>query len=87
MPPTNSTGSSSCSFIPNDVKFVDKSYMSHLFVSKVWQESIDSVSAEYSLNSEQDCAFRLVANHASSPDSDQWKMYTAGMAGMGKTKC
>ena len=57
MPPTNSTGASSCSFVPNDVKVVDKSYMSRSFVSKVWQESIDSVSAEYSLNSEQDRAF------------------------------
>ena len=86
MPPTNSTGASSHSFVPNNIKVVNKSYMSCLFVSKVWQESIDFVSAEYSLNSEQDHAFRLVANHTSSPDSDQLKMYIAGMAGMCKTQ-
>ena len=57
MPPTNSTGASSCSFVLNDIKVVNKSYMSCSFVSKVWQESIDSVLAEYSLNSEQYCVF------------------------------
>ena len=77
---------SSRSFIPNNIKVVDKSYMSCSLVSKVWQESIDSVLAEYSLNSEQDCAFRHVANHTSSPDSDQLKMYITGMAGTGKTQ-
>ena len=59
--------------------------MSRLFVSKVWQKTVDSVSAEYSLNTEQDRAFRLVANHPCSHDSDQLKMYIAGMAGTGKT--
>ena len=38
------------------------------------------------MNEEQDCAFHIVANHACSPDSDQLKMYIAGMAGTGKTQ-
>ena len=85
MPPaTDSTRSRS--FIPGDVRVVDKSYMSGSFVSKVWQKTIDSVSAEYLLNTEQERAFRLVANHACSRDSDQLKMYIAGMAGTGKTQ-
>jgi Helitron helicase-like domain at N-terminus/PIF1-like helicase len=85
MPPTVDS-TSSRTFIPDDVRVVDKSYMSRSFVSKVWQKTIDSVSAEYSLNTEQDRAFRLIANHACSHDSDQLKMYIAGMAGTGKSQ-
>ena len=88
MPPTvdSTAGTSSRNFAPNDVRVVDKSYMSRSFVCKVWQKTIESVSTEYSLNTEQDRAFRLVANHACCRDSDQLKMYIAGMAGTGKTR-
>jgi hypothetical protein len=86
MPPTVDSTRGSCSFVPDDVRIVDKSYMSRSFVSKLWQKTIESVSAEYSLNTEQDRAFRLVANHACCRDSDQLKMYIAGMAGTGKTR-
>ena len=87
MPPTvDSSKATSHSFVPDEVRVVDKSYMTRSFVSKVWQKTIESVSAEYSLNTEQDRAFRLVANHACCHDSDQLKMYIAGMAGTGKTR-
>ena len=87
MPPASAVDSTrSRSFIPDDVRVVDKTYMSRSFVSKVWQKTINSVSTEFSLNIEQDRAFRLVANHACSRDSDQLKMYVAGMAGTGKTQ-
>ena len=87
MPPTiNSTKPSLRSFVPDKVRVVDKPYMSCLFVSKVWQKTIESVLAEYSLNTEQDRAFQLVANHTCSHDLDQLKMYIAGMAGTGKTR-
>ncbi|KAF8234664.1 hypothetical protein L208DRAFT_1547674 [Tricholoma matsutake] len=74
------------SFIPNDVRIVDKTYMSRSFFSKEWQQTIDKVSKQFSLNEEQNRAFRIVANHACSPDSDQLKMNTAGMAGTGKSQ-
>lgn len=80
------TGSASSSFTPNDVRVIDKSYMSQSFVSKQSQETINSVSVHFELNKEQDRAFRIVANHACSPDSDQLKMNIAGMAGTGKTR-
>ena len=86
MPPATIESTRSRGFIPDDVRVVDKSYMSRSFISKVWQKTIDSVSTDYSLNSEQDRAFRLVVNHACSRDSDQLKMYIAGMAGTGKTQ-
>ena len=74
------------SFVPNDVRVVDKSYMSRSFSSKLWQQTTQDVSKQFSLNEEQDRAFRIVANHACSPDSDQLKMNIAGMAGTGKSQ-
>jgi len=86
LPPSTSSGTGTGSFIPNDVCVVDKSYMSHSFFSKEWQEAIETISTQFELNKEQDCAFHIVANHACSPDSEQLKMNIAGMAGTGKTQ-
>ena len=76
----------STSFVPNDVRVVDKSYMSRSFSSKAWDQTTKDVSKQFHLNEEQDRAFRIVANHACSPDSDQLKMNIAGMAGTGKSQ-
>ena len=76
----------SSSFVPNSVHVVDKTYMTRSFFSKEWQKNIDSVSNDFNLNKEQERAFRIVANHACSPDSEQLKMYIAGMGGTGKTQ-
>ena len=56
-PANSSIGTGTASFTPNDVRVVDKSYMSQLFVSKQSQETINSVSIQFSLNKEQDHAF------------------------------
>jgi hypothetical protein len=77
---------SSTSFVPNDVRVVNKSYLSRSFSSKAWQQTARDVSKQFNLNQEQDRAFRIIANHASSPDSDQLKMNIAGMAGTGKSQ-
>jgi hypothetical protein len=76
----------SSSFVPNNVHVVDKTYMTRSFFSKEWQKNIDNVSVTFNLNKEQDRAFRIVANHACSPDSEQLKMNIAGMGGTGKTR-
>lgn len=77
---------SSSLFVPNDVRVVDKSYMSCSFSSKEWKQTTDDVSEQFHLNKEQDRAFRIVANHVCSPNSDQLKMNIAGMAGTGKSQ-
>ena len=77
---------SSSSFVPNDVRVVDKSYMSCSFSSKEWEKTTQDVSKRFNLNEEQDWVFRIVANHACSPDSDQLKMNIAGMVGTGKSQ-
>ena len=77
---------SSCSFVPNNVRVVNKDYLSRSYFSKEWQQTTENVSEQFQLNKEQDRAFRIVANHACSTDSDQLKMNIAGMAGTGKTQ-
>ena len=89
LPPNVDSGAapvSSSSFVPNEVRIVNKSYLSHSFSSKEWDQTIENVSNQFNLNKEQDRAFRIVANHACSTDSDQLKMNIAGMAGTGKTQ-
>ena len=77
---------SSSSFVPNSVRVVNKDYLSRSFTSKEWQRTTEDVSEQFRLNREQDRAFRIVANHACSADSDQLKMNIAGMAGTGKSQ-
>ncbi|KAF8813191.1 hypothetical protein BYT27DRAFT_7032169, partial [Phlegmacium glaucopus] len=55
---------SSSSFVPNEVRVVDKSYLSRSFSSKEWEQTTKDVSKQFNLNKEQDRAFRIVANHA-----------------------
>ncbi|KAA1478948.1 hypothetical protein DENSPDRAFT_788621, partial [Dentipellis sp. KUC8613] len=72
----------------DEVKLVDKKYLCHDFKAKNLedQNQIDSIVREYTLNAEQERAFRIVANHAMTPDAGQLKMYLGGMAGTGKSQ-
>ncbi|KAH7908099.1 hypothetical protein BJ138DRAFT_1013472, partial [Hygrophoropsis aurantiaca] len=72
----------------NEVKLVDKAYLSRSFTPKKEEERlhIDKVAIEFSLNPEQDRAFRIVANHATMESPDQLKMHLGGMAGTGKSQ-
>lgn len=47
---------------------------------------IDQVAKEFSLNKEQERAYRLIANHAATPNIEPLKMYLGGMGGTGKTQ-
>jgi ATP-dependent DNA helicase PIF1 len=49
-------------------------------------ELISDSVARFSLNEEQERAFRIIANHASAPATEQLKMYLGGMGGTGKTQ-
>jgi hypothetical protein len=46
---------------------------------------LDDIVERFSLNSEQECAFRTVANHALS-ETERLSMYLGGMAGTGKSQ-
>ena len=71
-----------------DVKVVDKSYLFKDFQAKSEeaQKMIDDVVLEFNLNQEQERAFRIVANHAVTPEAEQLKMYMGGMGGTGKSQ-
>jgi len=71
-----------------NVLIVDKSYLMKSFKAKAQevQEHVDQTVCEYSLNTEQERAFRIVANHAVTPESEQLKMYLGGMGGTGKSQ-
>ena len=72
--------------ISDDVKLIDKSYLEKKCKSPDWESTITEIASEFSLNREQDHAFRIVANHACNPGSDQLKMHVGGMGGTGKSQ-
>ena len=47
---------------------------------------IEAMVSRFSLNSEQERAFRIIANHVSAPVTEQLKMYLGGMGGTGKSQ-
>ena len=86
--PATGHGGTSESFVENQVKIVDRLYLSRSFEAqtKLSQEHINSVVKDKTLNAEQERAFRIVANHATQHDHEQLKMYIGGMAGTGKSQ-
>ena len=72
----------------NDVKIIDRSYLQKSFKTKstAVQKLIDETVHEFTLNAEQERAFRIVANHSVEPKSEQLKMYLGGMGGTGKSQ-
>ena len=70
----------------NLVKVVDKSYLEKKFHNSEFQFQIEDSIVKYSLNEEQERSFRIVANHAVSPCSEQLKMYIGGIGGTGKSR-
>ncbi|KAF8713523.1 hypothetical protein AX14_012976 [Amanita brunnescens Koide BX004] len=73
-------------FMPNVVKVMDKAYLEKEYYTTEHNYSIDKICKEYKLNVEQECAFRIIANHAVLPNSEPLKMYIGGMGGTGKTQ-
>ncbi len=72
----------------NNVVIVDQSYLMQSFKarSKGVQRLLDQTVMTFNLNTEQERAFRIVANHVVSPGSEQLKMYLGGMGGTGKSQ-
>jgi hypothetical protein len=71
-----------------DVKLLDISYITKDFQAKVEQEQqyVDDLVKSNTLNTEQERAFRIVANHISSKDVPPLRMYLGGMGGTGKSQ-
>jgi hypothetical protein len=80
--------SAKCKGTSNVVKVVDKSYLQKAYHAHEGQGFIEQSIKRYTLNREQERAFRIIANHASGPHSvtAQLKMYIGGMGGTGKSQ-
>jgi hypothetical protein len=74
------------SFVPNSVKIMDKAYLERQFHTTEHNNSIDVICEDFSLNEEQERAFRIIANHVVIPNSEPLKMYIGGMGGTGKSQ-
>jgi hypothetical protein len=70
----------------NIVKVVDKSYLEKSFHVDRFSEVIQDTVKSFSLNTEQERAFRIISNHAISTNPEQLRMYLGGMGGTGKTQ-
>lgn len=72
----------------DEVRIADASYLKRNFqAEQVEQQAlIDETAREFDLNEEQERAFRIVANHATTKRAKQLKMYLGGMGGTGKSQ-
>ena len=68
------------------VKIIDKNYLEKKCVSLEWKTEMDSVQQMFHLNTDQERAFRIVANHLCQPTSERLKMHIGGMGGTGKSQ-
>ena len=67
---------------------MDRSYLQKDFKAQSdnAQKLIEHAIQIFSLNSEQERSFRIVANHAVTPGAEQLIMYLGGMGGTGKSQ-
>jgi hypothetical protein len=72
----------------NDAYVVGAGFLSQEFVPPEldMKTVIDATVEEWSLNTDQERAFRIIANHACLPAPEQLLMHLGGMAGMGKSR-
>ena len=70
----------------NVVKIVDKSYFERDFHIDGVSNIVNSTVKDFTLNREQERAFRIIANHAVCCNPEQLRMYLGGMGGTGKSQ-
>ena len=70
------------------VKIVDADYFRRDFKAKNIEtvNISDDIVKEFNLNTEQERAFRIIANHSAAASPEQLKIYLGGMGGTGKTQ-
>jgi hypothetical protein len=70
------------------VRILTGAYFRRDFVTekKETNDLINNTVSHFSLNEEQERAFRIIANHVSAPTTEQLKMYLGGMGGTGKSQ-
>jgi hypothetical protein len=88
LPANSTTDATAHNPHPNMVEVVDKSFLDQTFQASSArdQKFIDDTVTEFNLNTEQERAFRIVANHATLKPSNKLRMYLGGMGGTGKSQ-
>lgn len=73
----------------NNVKVVDKTYLTKDFKAKsqAAQDLIDRTADDFMLNVEQQRAFRIIANHAVQPQTEQLKCTWVEWVALVNLKC
>lgn len=74
--------------VPNEVTILNYDYFNQNYIAEKieCQKVITSTVDKFCLNIEQQRAFLIIANHASSQGPEQLKMYLGGMGGTGKSQ-
>lgn len=88
MPTNSKTEGEKHKFKPNMVEVVDEAYIDKIFKSPAPADNdlIDQTIKDFLLNSEQERAFRIIANHATMKNPEKLHMYLGGMGGTGKSQ-
>jgi len=89
LPNGQDSGTSNTASKPTTgVRIVDADYLHRDFKAKTKhsRDVIDDIIIEFNLNKEQERAFCIIANHATTSSSEQLKMYLGGMGGTGKSQ-
>ncbi|KAH8103154.1 hypothetical protein BXZ70DRAFT_875874, partial [Cristinia sonorae] len=75
-------------FEVNSVKIVNKSYLTATFKpnNPLDVSMMSNIVQSFTLNEEQERAFRIIANHVVQDSGEQLRMYLGGMAGTGKSQ-
>src|SRR5262249_25790562 len=70
------------------VQIVNYAYLQKLFNPKSKKDTdlIETISSKFSLNKEQERAFRIITQHVISNTPEKLKMYLGGMGGTGKSQ-
>ena len=86
--PVNAKTSSNSPIDFNEVKVVGPEFFLKDYQAKEAdaQAIVEDIIVNFTLNKEQERAFRIIANHASSLTPPPLKMYLGGMGGTGKTQ-
>ncbi|KDR83304.1 hypothetical protein GALMADRAFT_17474, partial [Galerina marginata CBS 339.88] len=69
--------------VVSDISYINKDFQAEKLNE---QKFIDDTVSKFSLNTEQECAFRIVANHATLHKTEPLKIYLGGMGGTGKSQ-
>ena len=86
--PSNEITDKSSVIKNNDVRILSADYLLKTYRAKnnLHQNIVDNLIHNFSLNEEQERAFRIIANHASSLAPEPLKLYLGGMGGTGKSQ-